>query len=143
MASNTNVSTAHHTARDAADFGRLQPGTTAFKEKQKQLQEINNWDIGAALKVKAHLVHTEASFDLGKLLHTNYNLHIGADFRDYIIVPDGNYFINPTDSGHNLNYTSYGFLCMHQKSSCRRNYNSAWCFGVQVMNITTLNGIHA
>lgn len=44
-----------------------------------------------ALKVKAHLVHTEASLDLGKLFHTNYRLHIGANFRDYIIVPDGNY----------------------------------------------------
>jgi outer membrane receptor protein involved in Fe transport len=110
MATNTDVAVAHHTARDAADNGRLQPGTDAFKNKLKQLQEINNWDIGAALKVKAHLLHTEASFDLGKLLHTNYNLQIGADFRDYIIVPDGNYFINPTDSGHNLNYTSYGFF---------------------------------
>ena len=110
MATNTDVAAAHHTARDAADNGRLQPGTDSFKDKLKQLQEINNWDLGAALKVKAHLVHTEASFDLGKLLHTNYNLQIGADFRDYIIVPDGNYFINPTDSGHNLNYTSYGFF---------------------------------
>lgn len=108
--SSHDVATAHHMAREAADNGRLQPGTPEFKDRLKQLQEINNWDIGAALKVKAHLVHTEAAFDLGKLLHTNYNLQIGADFRDYIIVPDGNYFINPTDSGHNLNYTSYGFF---------------------------------
>lgn len=110
ISSNADIAAAHRTARDAADYGRLQPGTAAFKEKAEQLQEINNWDIGAALKVKAHLVHTEASFDLGKLLHTSYNLQVGADFRDYIIVPDGNYFINPTDSGHNLNYTSYGFF---------------------------------
>jgi iron complex outermembrane receptor protein len=110
ISSNESVAAAHHTARDVADNGRLQPGTDAFKDKLKQLQEVNNWDIGAALKVKAHLVHTEAAFDLGKLLHTNYNLQVGADFRDYIIVPDGNYFINPTDSGHNLNYTSYGFF---------------------------------
>jgi len=111
-----DVATAHHIARDAADNGRLQPGTDAFNQKLKQLQEINNWDIGAALKVKAHLVHTEASINLGKLLHTNYSLQAGADFRDYIIVPDGNYFINPTDSGHNLNYTSYGFFLQASKS---------------------------
>lgn len=36
-------------------------------------------------------------FDLGKLLHTSNNLQKGAVFRDYIIVPDGNYFIKPTD----------------------------------------------
>lgn len=115
IAANADVAAAHRMARDDADFGRYQPGSNEFKEKLKQLQEINNWDIGAALKVKAHLVHTEASLDLGKLFHTNYNLHIGADFRDYIIVPDGNYFINPTDSGHNLNYTSYGFFVQASK----------------------------
>jgi iron complex outermembrane receptor protein len=115
IAANSDVAAAHRKARTDADEGRWQPGTNEFKEKLKQLQEINNWDIGAALKVKAHLVHTEASLDLGKLLRTNYSLHIGADFRDYIIVPDGNYFINPTDSGHNLNYTSYGFFVQASK----------------------------
>lgn len=115
IAANSDAAAAHRKARSDADEGRLQPGTNEFNEKIKQLQEINNWDIGAALKVKAHLVHTEASIDLGKLLRTNYSLHIGADFRDYIIVPDGNYFINPTDSGHNLNYTSYGFFVQASK----------------------------
>jgi iron complex outermembrane receptor protein len=114
-AAKPDVAAAHHAARDAADAGRLQPGTDAFKDKLKQLQEINNWDIGAALKVKAHLVHAEGSFDLGKLLHTGFNLQVGADFRDCIIVPDGNYFINPTDSGHNLNYNSYGFFVQASK----------------------------
>ena len=112
----SDVATAHHKARDFADAGRPQPGTAAFNDKLKQLQEINNWDIGAALKVKARLVHTEATLNLGKLLHTSYDLQAGADFRDYIIVPDGNYFINPTDSGHNLNYTSYGFFVHASKS---------------------------
>lgn len=101
---------AHHIARQSADDGRLQPGTESFDKQLKRLQQINNWDIGAALKVKAHLVHAEATTDVGKLLKTKYNLQAGADFRDYIIVPDGNYFINPTHSGHNLNYTSYGFF---------------------------------
>ena len=115
IALNSDVAAAHRKARNDADEGRLQSGTNEFKEKLKQLQEINNWDIGAALKVKAHLVHTEASLDLGKLLRTNYGLHVGADFRDYIIMPDGNYFINPSDSGHNLNYTSYGFFVQASK----------------------------
>ncbi|WP_207512554.1 TonB-dependent receptor [Longitalea luteola] len=115
ITANANVADAHQQARAAADEGRWQPGSGAFKDKLKALQEINNWDIGAALKVKAHLVHTEAALDLGKLLHTNYDLKIGADFRDYIIVPDGNYFINPTDSAADLNYTSYGFYVQAAK----------------------------
>lgn len=109
-AANNTVAAAHHIARQAADAVRLQPGTPAFENKLKELQQVNNWDIGAALKVKAHLVHTEAAFDLGSYLHLKYKLQVGADFRDYIIVPDGNYFINPVSAGHNLNYKSYGFF---------------------------------
>ncbi len=110
VASNNEVAMAHRMARQSADNGRLQPGTGEFNQKLKQLLQINNWDYGAALHVKANLVHTEGTLDLGKLLHTTYNLQVGGDFRDYIIVPDGNYFINPTDSGQNLHYTSYGFF---------------------------------
>lgn len=107
---NNNVAAAHRAARQLADNGRLQPGTYAFNQKIKELQQINNWDYGGALKVKANLVHTEGTVDLGKMLHTKLNLQAGGDFRDYIILPDGNYFVNTVDSGHNINYTSYGFF---------------------------------
>ena len=105
---NTDVAAAHRSARSAADNGRLQPGTEEFNDQIDYLRQINNWDMGAALKVKAHMFHSEATVDLGKVLHTKFNLLGGGDFRDYIIVPDGNYFINPTDSGKNLHYTSFG-----------------------------------
>ena len=107
---NNSIAAAHHVAREAADNGRLQPGTDAFEKKLQQLQQLNDWNIGAALKVKANLVHAEGSYDVGKLLHLKYKLQVGADVRDYIIKPDGNYFINPVDSGHNINYTSFGFF---------------------------------
>ncbi|MEO6722121.1 MAG: TonB-dependent receptor [Ferruginibacter sp.] len=116
VASGSDVSTAHHSARNTADNGRLQPGTGAYDRKLKQLQEINNWDYGAALHVKANMVHADGTLDLGKLLHTRYNLQMGGDVRNYIIIPDGNYFVNPTDSGHNLNYYNYG-LFIHASQS--------------------------
>ncbi len=109
VSAGNNVAAALHSARDAADAGRLQPGTDAFNNRRSELQQINNWDIGAALKVKANLIQTEGAVDLSKWLGMDYlQLTAGADFRDYVIVPDGNYFINPTDSGKNLNYTSFG-----------------------------------
>jgi iron complex outermembrane receptor protein len=89
--------------------------TEAFDQKMEELQDINNWDIGAALRVKAHLIHTEATLDLGKLMHTKYNLQIGGNFREYVIVPDGNYFINPKDPVKNLVYSSYGFFVRASK----------------------------
>jgi outer membrane receptor protein involved in Fe transport len=101
-------------ARIFADEGRLQPGTMAFKNKISELRKINNWDIGAALQVKAKLYHVELQHDvtnsLLKELREKYKwqLMYGFDYRNYTITPDGNYFINPTKPGNNLNYWKTG-----------------------------------
>ena len=96
------VADALRTARGAADAGRLQPGTEAFNQRLGQLQDINNWDVGAALRVRANLAHAEAQVNVaeairrgGRALPTGLDLLAGADHRTYIVVPDGNYFINP------------------------------------------------
>ncbi len=101
-------------ARNTADQGRLQPGSDPFKKKLIELKQINNWDIGAALKVKAKLYHAEFQHDLTSELFKTFGqeqhlkLIYGFDYRDYNIVPDGNYFINPTQPGRNLNYWKTG-----------------------------------
>ena len=96
------VAQALATARAAADAGRYQPGTAAFDQKLKDLANINNWDIGAALRVRASLAHAEAQVNLaealrrgGRGLPAGLDLLAGADHRSYIVVPDGNYFVNP------------------------------------------------
>jgi len=96
------VALALATARTAADAGRYQPGTAAFDQKLKDLSTVNNWDVGAALRVRANLAHAEAQVNItealrrgGTSLPTGLDLLAGADHRSYIVVPDGNYFINP------------------------------------------------
>ena len=112
------VTQAHATARTAADTGRPQPGTPAFKDRLNAVQNINNWDIGAALRVRADLLHAEAQVNIaealrrgGSRLPANLDLLAGADHRTYIVVPDGNYFINPDkskDPFSNLTYRKTG-----------------------------------
>jgi iron complex outermembrane receptor protein len=113
------VASAHATARVAADAGRLQPGTDAFNQRLSTLQGINNWDQGAALRVRADLLHGEAQVNLaealrrgGSNLPANLDLLAGADHRTYIVVPDGNYFINPNPGKDpltdNLTYSKTG-----------------------------------
>ena len=114
------VAEAHATARAAADLGRYQPGTPAFKEALKKLQGINNWDQGAALRVQSDLIHAEGQVNLGKAMRRSSNaflpeyidLLVGADHRTYVIVPDGNYFINPNPGkdplNDNLTYSKTG-----------------------------------
>ena len=102
IAGGQSVAQAHASARTTADAGRLQPGTEAFSQRLSQLQDVNNWDQGAALRVRADLLHGEAQLNLAEALRrsghhlpANLDLLAGADHRTYIVVPDGNYFINP------------------------------------------------
>ncbi|WP_243900284.1 TonB-dependent receptor [Hymenobacter defluvii] len=110
----------HATARAAADAGRLQPGTPTFNDRLRQLQNINNWDQGAALRVQSDLIHAEGQVNVAEALRRRLNgsfpqwldLLAGADHRTYVVVPDGNYFRNPEPGkdplGDNLTYSKTG-----------------------------------
>lgn len=109
----TSIVQALNQARATADYGRLQPGTASFKSAVDKLADINNWDEGAALRVKDKLLHGEGQLDVSKVLgadfrqNTGLDLLIGADYQSYIIDPDGNYFINPAE-GRSFDSFSYG-----------------------------------
>ncbi len=102
------------TARSEADKGRPQPHTAEFEALSKKLGDINNWDIGAALRVESWLYHAELQADITqewlKGLREKWGLSIlaGADFRTFEVFPDGNYFINPVELGKNLTYSKTG-----------------------------------
>lgn len=108
------VPAAMETARALADQGRPQPNTPQTAALIDGLRDINNWDIGAALRVKAAMCHAELQHnltdDVFKKISTRYKLSLmyGIDFRDYVVVPDGNYFINPVKNGENLTYWKLG-----------------------------------
>lgn len=100
-------------ARTAADKGRPVPHTQAFDDLISKLGDINNWDYGAALRVKSFLLHTEGLTDLTQKLspmlqEKGFGLLAGFDYRNYIVIPDGNYFINPKETNKNLNYWKAG-----------------------------------
>ena len=97
-------------ARQFADSGRPVPHTDAFNNLITTLGDINNWDIGAALRVETYMYDAEGQIDLTKELlstfheNTGVNILTGFDYRNYVVIPDGNYFINPIEFGKNLNY---------------------------------------
>lgn len=117
LANGHPVEQAHHDARAASDSGRPLPGTAEFNSRVGVLADVNNWDIGAALRVKSKMLHLEGQYNLTSqlipALKQNYDMDIlfGVDHRTYIIVPDGNYFINPEEANENITYSkSGGFL---------------------------------
>ncbi|TDQ08707.1 TonB-dependent receptor [Pedobacter metabolipauper] len=111
--SGTTAAQALARARIAADQGRLQPGTPAFQNSLNELAGINNWDQGAALRVKDNLAHAEAQADISKAIgnqfreKTGLDLLAGLDYVVYFIHPDGNYFINPAE-GKTFDTFTYG-----------------------------------
>ena len=119
-------------ARQAADQGRVEPGTAAFERLKDTIRKINNWDHlnagivgapptgGAWLLQKSRVYHTEAQYDFGEKIKF-FNLLVGADFRVYEVIPDGNNFVDfsrPIDErnkpekdgsfGSNVYYKKYG-----------------------------------
>ncbi len=114
-----SVSQAMTAARTFADNGRVQPHTAEMQNQISNLRNINNWDFGAALRVNASMFHSEFQHDISNLVFKRgqkMNLMYGLDYRDYIIVPDGNYFINPAEPGKNLNYWKTGGFIQASKS---------------------------
>ena len=113
---------AHRLARQAADAGRPQPGTENFQNMITQLKDINNWDYGAALWVKSRMIHSEGQINLTENLlsalrqRTGLSLLLGYDHRTYVVIPDGNYFINPVEPGKNILYSKTGGFLQATKS---------------------------
>jgi outer membrane receptor protein involved in Fe transport len=110
VAAGTSVSDALQAARTRADAGRPLPGTEAFEATRTRLADINNWDVGAALRVRAWLCQIEPTQRLwaGFRQRTHIDLLAGFDYRTYVLYPDGNYFINPVEPDQNLTYTKVG-----------------------------------
>ena len=92
-------------ARAVADAGRAEPGTPEFEALKNTIIGINNWDHvnsgvvgapatgGAWLKQKSALYHIEGQYDLSKYVKI-FDLQAGADYRRYLVTPDGNNFVD-------------------------------------------------
>ena len=102
----TDLVTAHQRAREAADFGRPQPGSEIFNAQLRDIIHTNNWDHpsivpgtpspvgGSAFWQKSRTYHGEFQYDFSSLLDTAVNVLVGGDARTYEVIPDGNNFVD-------------------------------------------------
>jgi len=103
--SGTPLAQAFADARTVADDGRAEPGTPEFNALKNTINSTNNWDHansgvvgapatgGAWLKQKSALYHVETQYDLSKYVKI-FDLLAGADYRQYLVTPDGNNFVD-------------------------------------------------
>ena len=106
-----SVAESHQLARALADAGRFQPGTAAFDAKRDELAHINNWDAGAQLVMEHQFYHVEGQYDFQDKIRW-MDVLVGADYRDFLIKPEGNSFANPTGDDplatlHNAKYGAF------------------------------------
>jgi iron complex outermembrane recepter protein len=127
-------------ARKVADLGRVEPGSAAFDLLKDTIIGLNNWDHknagvvgapatgGAWLKQKSRMYHTEGQWKLSKYVKV-VDLLVGADFRLYEVIPDGNNFVDfsrPVNErntpekdgsfGSNVYYRKFGAFAQATKS---------------------------
>jgi iron complex outermembrane recepter protein len=127
----TDLVTAMKRARSVADEGRAEPGTAAFNQLKNTIVNSNNWDIvsasiptgapngGAALWQYSNTYHAEFQYNFSKIKWAN--ILVGADYRLFEVIPDGNTFVDFSrplaertiadkngSFGKNQHYTKYG-----------------------------------
>jgi iron complex outermembrane recepter protein len=117
-----NISASHDAARAAADNGRYQPGTAAFDSVRNKIIHTNNWDtVGAQLLLKSAFVHVEGQYDWSDIIPF-VQILTGANYRKYIVTPDGNNYVNPNFYNNSkladadFYYYSYGGFIQGAKS---------------------------
>jgi outer membrane receptor for ferrienterochelin and colicin len=90
-------------ARAAADQGRAEPGTPQFEALKNTIVNSNNWDIassvpagapngGAAVWQYSNTYHADFQYNLSKINWAN--ILVGADYRLFEVIPDGNTFVD-------------------------------------------------
>lgn len=127
-------------ARTAADLGRVEPGTAAFEQLKNTITGINNWDHansgiagapvtgGAWLNQRSRMYHTDVQWDLSDKVKI-FSLLVGADYRLYKVIPDGNNFVDFSRAtadrnkpladgsfGKPVQYTKYGVFTQGTKT---------------------------
>lgn len=135
-----SLNTAASIARAIADAGRAEPGTSAFEQLKKTIIGINNWDHlnsgitgapatgGAWLKQQSRMYHSDLQWDISNKIKF-FNLLLGADYRLYQVIPDGNNFVDFSRAlsdrskpladgsfGKTVNYSKYGFFVQGTKT---------------------------
>ncbi|HVM87069.1 MAG TPA: TonB-dependent receptor [Puia sp.] len=117
-----NIAASHEAARAAADNGRFLPGTASFDSVRSKIIHTNNWDtIGAQMLLKSSFVHVEGQYDWSNIIPF-IQILTGANYRRYIVSPDGNNYVNPNAykdpaQAHNdFYYYSYGAFIQASKN---------------------------
>lgn len=103
---------AHVAARQAADTGRLIPGTPGFQSAFNTITNDGNLLTGAKFIDKTKFRHVNGNYNFAHLIDNWADLQVGGSFREYVLNSNGTIF---TDIDGPISYNEYGAYLQLQK----------------------------
>ncbi|WP_088340719.1 TonB-dependent receptor [Robiginitalea sediminis] len=104
--------TAHALARQAADTGRLVPGTPGFQRAFNRVTSDGDLTTGAKFIDNTKFRHVDANYNFSHLTSEVADIQIGGSFREYELNSSGTIF---TDFDGPITYKEYGAYLQVQK----------------------------
>ncbi|HET8736394.1 MAG TPA: TonB-dependent receptor [Pricia sp.] len=104
--------TAHDLARQAADSGRLIPGTPGFESAFSRITSDGNLTTGAKFIDNTKVRHIDANYNFSHLTQDFAEIQVGGSFREYVLNSNGTIF---TDVNKPIVYGEYGAYGQLQK----------------------------
>lgn len=104
--------TAHAVARQAADTGRLIPGTPEFQRAFNRVIADGDLTRGAKFIDNTKFRHVDANYNFSHLTSDIADIQIGGSFREYELNSSGTIF---TDIDAPITYNEYGAYLQIQK----------------------------
>lgn len=103
---------AHIAGRQAADQGRLIPGTPEFESAFNQVTNNGDLTTGAKFIDKTKFRHINGNYNFAHLIDNWADLQVGGSFREYVLNSNGTIF---TDIDGPISYNEYGAYVQLQK----------------------------
>ncbi len=103
---------AHAVARQAADTGRLVPGTPAFQNALNSVISDGDLSTGAKFIDNTKFRHVNGNYNIAHLIDDWADIQIGGSFREYELNSGGTIF---TDFDGPIKYNEYGAYVQVQK----------------------------
>lgn len=103
---------AHIAGRQAADQGRLIPGTAGFESTFNRVTNDGDLTTGAKFIDKTKFRHVNGNYNIAHLIDDWADIQIGGSFREYELNSQGTIF---TDIDGPIKYNEYGAYLQVQK----------------------------
>jgi outer membrane receptor protein involved in Fe transport len=110
-----NAPLAHRNAREAADKGRLVPGSQQFDDELMRARKtVGGNRFGSNLGLYSAMAHTEGMYNFSHLTKRIVEVQVGGHYRYYGLNTEGRVF--PDSTNNEISLTEYGGYLQLQKS---------------------------